>query len=221
MTAVPASRAHPGPSAGDTPSLGLLLEAERAATLARLRTLRIEFDGVVLDALDANLDDEHDPEGPTLSLIHIFDGDDLRSAGVVHEGVDPPPPLQGGAHQAGRPVVLGDVSPDVERVGKRRRQCLAGLDRVGGVDQHRGATLGELPGNRSADARRGPSDEGDMAFERARAHRGRIPQAAVHSCPGSSTTRSRPERNASGGQVIGSMASPCRRRSTAPIVSPV
>jgi len=52
----------PGPSAGDAPSLGLLLEAERAATLARLRTLRIEFDGVVLDALDANLDDEHDPE---------------------------------------------------------------------------------------------------------------------------------------------------------------
>jgi RNA polymerase-binding transcription factor DksA len=67
MTAVPASRAHPGPSAGDAPSLGLLLEAERAATLARLRTLRIEFDGVVLDALDANLDDEHDPEGPTIA----------------------------------------------------------------------------------------------------------------------------------------------------------
>jgi len=31
-----------------------------------------------------------------------------------------------------------------------------------------------------------------MAFERARAHRGRIPQAAVHSCPGSSTTRVAP-----------------------------
>src|ERR1043165_7782361 len=42
---------------------------------------------------------------------------------------------------------------------------------------------------------------------------GRMPQDAGHVCPGASTMRSRPDRNASGGHVIGSMATDRRWRS--------
>ncbi|HET7304642.1 MAG TPA: TraR/DksA C4-type zinc finger protein [Segeticoccus sp.] len=42
-----------------------LLEQQRSEALARLAGLRAEFDDVVEATLDANTDDEHDPEGAT------------------------------------------------------------------------------------------------------------------------------------------------------------
>ena len=43
------------------------LEGERATALARLHELRGELNAVIADAVDANADDEHDPEGPTIA----------------------------------------------------------------------------------------------------------------------------------------------------------
>jgi hypothetical protein len=39
-----------------------ILEVERAETLKRLDALVDEFNGIVAASLDANADDEHDPE---------------------------------------------------------------------------------------------------------------------------------------------------------------
>jgi DnaK suppressor protein len=44
------------------------LEGERVTALARLQALDAELDGIVADAVDANGDDEHDPEGPTVAF---------------------------------------------------------------------------------------------------------------------------------------------------------
>ena len=43
------------------------LRAERADVAARLRDLGVSFEDIVDAARDSNLDDEHDPEGSTLS----------------------------------------------------------------------------------------------------------------------------------------------------------
>jgi hypothetical protein len=51
--------------------------------------------------------------------------------------------------------------------------------------------------------------------------RGAIPHRPDHEAPASSRMTSWPDRNAFGGQVIGSMAIPCRRRSGGSSVSPV
>jgi RNA polymerase-binding transcription factor DksA len=45
-----------------------VLEAERAASLARIESMTLEFDGIVEDSLYANADDEHDPEGSTIAF---------------------------------------------------------------------------------------------------------------------------------------------------------
>jgi RNA polymerase-binding transcription factor DksA len=44
------------------------LEAERASTLARLRAMTAEYDGIVAASVDTNADDEHDPEGSTIAF---------------------------------------------------------------------------------------------------------------------------------------------------------
>jgi DnaK suppressor protein len=44
------------------------LEADRQATLERLRRLRRDFGGIVAASLDSNADDEHDPEGATIAF---------------------------------------------------------------------------------------------------------------------------------------------------------
>jgi|SRR5580692_8516186 DnaK suppressor protein len=44
------------------------LEGERATALARLQALHAELNGIIADAVDANGDDEHDPEGPTIAF---------------------------------------------------------------------------------------------------------------------------------------------------------
>lgn len=44
------------------------LEAERRQTARRLASLTRDFDGVVAASLDANADDEHDPEGATIAF---------------------------------------------------------------------------------------------------------------------------------------------------------
>jgi DnaK suppressor protein len=45
-----------------------ILEVERAETLQRLDALADEFNGVVAASVDANADDEHDPEGATIAF---------------------------------------------------------------------------------------------------------------------------------------------------------
>ncbi len=45
-----------------------ILEVERAQTLKRLEALVDEFKGIVAASLDANADDEHDPEGATIAF---------------------------------------------------------------------------------------------------------------------------------------------------------
>lgn len=44
------------------------LEGERVTALARLQSLHAELNGIIADAVDANGDDEHDPEGPTIAF---------------------------------------------------------------------------------------------------------------------------------------------------------
>jgi RNA polymerase-binding transcription factor len=44
------------------------LVADRAATKQRLAGLAREFDGLVESASQANIDDEHDPEGATIAF---------------------------------------------------------------------------------------------------------------------------------------------------------
>jgi RNA polymerase-binding transcription factor DksA len=45
-----------------------VIEADRAATEARVRSLRSEIDGIVAAVANANTDDEHDPEGATIAF---------------------------------------------------------------------------------------------------------------------------------------------------------
>jgi RNA polymerase-binding transcription factor DksA len=45
-----------------------VIEADRAATDARVRSLRSEIDGIVAAVANANTDDEHDPEGATIAF---------------------------------------------------------------------------------------------------------------------------------------------------------
>jgi DnaK suppressor protein len=44
------------------------LADEQATTTARLHSLRTEFDAIVDGSVDANVDDEHDPEGSTIAF---------------------------------------------------------------------------------------------------------------------------------------------------------
>ncbi len=44
------------------------LGAERKATLARIRAMTTEFEGIVAASAGSNIDDEHDPEGATLAF---------------------------------------------------------------------------------------------------------------------------------------------------------
>ena len=46
----------------------VLLELERERALARVRALSADFEGIVAASLDANSDDEHDPEGATIAF---------------------------------------------------------------------------------------------------------------------------------------------------------
>ena len=44
-----------------------VLNAERGATLARIRALQADLDAIVDASTDSNADDEHDPEGSTIA----------------------------------------------------------------------------------------------------------------------------------------------------------
>jgi RNA polymerase-binding transcription factor DksA len=44
------------------------LRSERRATLARIDDMTAEFDAIVSGSSDANIDDEHDPEGSTVAF---------------------------------------------------------------------------------------------------------------------------------------------------------
>jgi DnaK suppressor protein len=43
------------------------LELERQTTLARIQSMRRDFEAIVSAAVDSNADDEHDPEGSTIA----------------------------------------------------------------------------------------------------------------------------------------------------------
>jgi len=45
-----------------------ILDAERQATLARIQAMTADFDEIVAASSDANIDDEHDPEGSTVAF---------------------------------------------------------------------------------------------------------------------------------------------------------
>jgi RNA polymerase-binding transcription factor DksA len=45
-----------------------ILESERVTTLARIRAMAEEFEGIVDSAAESNNDDEHDPEGSTIAF---------------------------------------------------------------------------------------------------------------------------------------------------------
>lgn len=51
----------------DTEAAREALRRDRAAVIARLRSLDDSFTGIVEAARDSNLDDEHDPEGTTIA----------------------------------------------------------------------------------------------------------------------------------------------------------
>jgi DnaK suppressor protein len=54
--------------AENAPDIAGVLAAERTQTLTRIAALTGEFDGIVLASTDANIDDEHDPEGTTIAF---------------------------------------------------------------------------------------------------------------------------------------------------------
>jgi len=51
----------------DDPAVRDILNAERLAALVRVRALHSDLEGIVADSVNANADDEHDPEGPTIA----------------------------------------------------------------------------------------------------------------------------------------------------------
>jgi DnaK suppressor protein len=64
------------------------LEDERAGVLASIDAITADFDAVVASSADANIDDEHDPEGATVAferaqLTSLLD--DARAALVAIE----------------------------------------------------------------------------------------------------------------------------------------
>jgi RNA polymerase-binding transcription factor DksA len=60
-----------------------ILEVERAQTLRRLDALVDEFNGIVAASMDANADDEHDPEGATIAFERERTGA-LRAQAIAH-----------------------------------------------------------------------------------------------------------------------------------------
>ncbi|MDQ2956132.1 MAG: TraR/DksA family transcriptional regulator [Actinomycetota bacterium] len=52
----------------DDSTVRAALAAERVAILSRIDVLRDEFDSIVAASVDANADDEHDPEGSTIAF---------------------------------------------------------------------------------------------------------------------------------------------------------
>jgi DnaK suppressor protein len=47
--------------------IGDILRRERSATLLRIRAMQSDLDAIVAASEDANVDDEHDPEGSTIA----------------------------------------------------------------------------------------------------------------------------------------------------------
>ncbi len=62
-----------------------LLEVERERTVTRIRALSAELEGIVAAALDANGDDEHDPEGATVAFERE-QASALRATAEAHLG---------------------------------------------------------------------------------------------------------------------------------------
>jgi DnaK suppressor protein len=45
-----------------------LLEQQRIETLARIKAMQSDLDGIISDSVNSNADDEHDPEGSTIAF---------------------------------------------------------------------------------------------------------------------------------------------------------
>lgn len=52
----------------DESDVRVRLGAERQATIARIEEMSVDFDGIVESSVNANIDDEHDPEGATVAF---------------------------------------------------------------------------------------------------------------------------------------------------------
>lgn len=52
----------------ETATIRALLEDQRSTTVARIRSMTIDFDAIVSASSDSNADDEHDPEGSTIAF---------------------------------------------------------------------------------------------------------------------------------------------------------
>jgi RNA polymerase-binding transcription factor DksA len=115
-----------------------ILDGEREDTRFRLASMRAEFDAIVTGSADANVDDEHDPEGSTVAferaqlaaLMAVADGylAELEDAALRLEaggygiceacgGVISDDRLR--ARPATRTCVLCTVSRKARRVGER------------------------------------------------------------------------------------------------------
>src|SRR5579864_574627 len=57
-----------GPSGAIASTLRERLRAERQATIARIEEMNDDFDDIVDSSVNANSDDEHDPEGATIAF---------------------------------------------------------------------------------------------------------------------------------------------------------
>ncbi len=68
MSPTDQGRAGPSDRFGDDHWFRTAIDDDRAATAARVQSLRSEIDGIVVSVADANTDDEHDPEGATIAF---------------------------------------------------------------------------------------------------------------------------------------------------------
>jgi len=52
----------------EEPTIRDILESERVIALHRVREMQSDLDGIIAASVDANADDEHDPEGSTIAF---------------------------------------------------------------------------------------------------------------------------------------------------------
>jgi RNA polymerase-binding transcription factor DksA len=65
-----------------------LLWNERIITIARIASMATEFDDIVMNSPESNLDDEHDPEGSTIAFERARIGALLKEARDALGAVD-------------------------------------------------------------------------------------------------------------------------------------
>lgn len=72
----------------ETAAVRAVLDAERAATLARIDSMTSEFEEIVVAVAGSNGDDEHDPEGSTIAFERAQVGALLLDARAYLDDLD-------------------------------------------------------------------------------------------------------------------------------------